>query len=149
MGAPGFEPTDEQRKIVETSAGLGITHEDIRQLIINPNTGGAIAIQTLHNHFKKELEQGGAKAKVQIAESLFKQMRGGNVAAAIFLAKVRLNWSEKIIVQRDPMDSMSDDELDRELARTREALDEIRAEIGAAQNKETPTKSPEDISSLH
>jgi hypothetical protein len=98
-GRPPFEPTDEQRQQVQAMAGMGMRHEDICVLTINPTTGSGVSTATLHKHFKEELLAGGARAKMQIAQSLFARMREGNVAANIFLAKVRLGWSEKVEIE--------------------------------------------------
>jgi len=96
-GRPAFEPTGEQRNMVETLSGLGIPQEQICLLIINPTTGKPIDLKTLHKHFRDELDTGLAKANSTIAQSLFKHATGkgpGAVAANIFLAKVRLGWKE-------------------------------------------------------
>lgn len=95
MVQEAFEPTDEQRKLVESTSGLGITQNDICHLVINPETGGGISKKTLNKYFRLELDVGGSKAKTMIAQKLFTHMENGNVTAAIFLAKVRLGWVER------------------------------------------------------
>lgn len=95
MVQAAFEPTDEQRKFVETTSGLGITQNDICHLVINPETGEGISKRTLNKYFRAELNTGGAKAKTMIAQKLFTHMENGNVTTAIFLAKVRLGWVER------------------------------------------------------
>jgi len=44
---PRFEPTDEQRQIVEKASGFGLPHADICQLVISSRTGRGIDRETL------------------------------------------------------------------------------------------------------
>jgi hypothetical protein len=61
IGNPPFEPTAEQRKLVESHAAVGTPHELIAELIINPATNEPISSDTLTRHFRKQLDQGLAK----------------------------------------------------------------------------------------
>ena len=94
MPNKSFEPTDEHRRQVESLAGFGVPEEDIATLIINKNTGGHIARETLRKHFKTELQTGHIKANAKVAESLYKQATDGNTTAAIWWSKTRMGWKE-------------------------------------------------------
>lgn len=96
-GRPKFRPTDEHRKLVESLSGYGIPESQIRMLVINPETGKAIAEKTLRAHFRAELDTGFVKANAKVIETLWNQAISGNVAAAIWWSKARLGWSEKVV----------------------------------------------------
>lgn len=103
-GKPLFKPTDEQRKHVETLAGLGLRHDEIRLLVENPTTGKAIDADTLARHFSIELARGGPKLAAQIAQSIARKALGdGNqaVTAAIWFSKCRMGWKERVAVDVD------------------------------------------------
>jgi hypothetical protein len=91
---PAFKPTDEQRRIVEGMSGFGIKHADICQLVINPRTGKPLDPMCLRKHFRSELDTGHVKANAAVAKSLYNQALAGNVTAAIWWTKARMNWSE-------------------------------------------------------
>jgi hypothetical protein len=96
-GMPRFEPTDEQRKAVETMAGHGIPHVDIARVVINPRTGRGIDPTTLRSAFRHELDVGHVKANSAVAESLYQQAIKGNVTAAIWWTKARMGWKETTV----------------------------------------------------
>ena len=81
------EPSDEQRKLVETSAGLGLPHEQIGALV-------GIDDKTLRLHYRKELDLGKAKASAQIAKTLFNKAQGGDTTALIWWTKAQMKWAE-------------------------------------------------------
>jgi hypothetical protein len=86
---PGYEPNDEQRRLVRAMAGFGVPQDDIAtHLDIDP--------KTLRKHFRQELDRGTTEANVKVAQSLFQMAtQGKNVAAAIFWMKARAGWREK------------------------------------------------------
>lgn len=88
-GNPPWEPTEEQRKQVETMSAMGIRQDDMAVIIgVDP--------KTLRKHCRKELDQGSIKATMKVAQSLFKQAtEQDNTAAMIFWMKARAGWSEK------------------------------------------------------
>jgi len=101
-GRPPFRPTDEQRRNVETLAGLGLRHQDIRLLVINPSTGKPIEEKTLRRRFAQELASGAPKANAKVAQSLFQKAIGNGpqaVTAAIWFSKCRMGWMEKQSVE--------------------------------------------------
>lgn len=81
------EPSDEQRKLVETSAGLGLPHEQIGALI-------GIDDKTLRLHYRRELDIGKAKASAQIAKTLFNKAQSGDTTALIWWTKAQMRWAE-------------------------------------------------------
>ena len=103
-GRPPFEPTDEDRKNVQTLAGLGLKQDEIRLLVTNPHTGEPISDATLRRHFSRELETGGPIANSQVAQSLFRKATGNGpaaVTAAIWWTKCRMGWKENSVVEVD------------------------------------------------
>ena len=83
------EPNDNSRKQVETSAGLGLPHEQIAALI-------GIDDKTLRKHYRAELDIGKAKASASIARSLYNKALGGDTTAMIWWTKSQMNWSETV-----------------------------------------------------
>src|SRR4051794_16577386 len=81
MGAPAFEPTEEQRRTVRAMSGFGIPQADIATLI-------EIDDKTLRKHFRRELDRGSIEATAKVAQTLFQMATSGdNTAAAIFWMK--------------------------------------------------------------
>lgn len=92
-GRPKFEPTDEERKLVENLSGAGVPVKSIATLVRD-----GIDDKTLMKHFRRELDVGKARANATIGKTLFNQAVGGNISAAIFWAKSQMGWSEKQII---------------------------------------------------
>jgi hypothetical protein len=86
--------------VVKECKGLGLRHEDIRKLVINPTTDAPVDHLTLERHFRSELDEGAIKANAAVAKSLYQQATGGgdwrkaNVTAGIWWSKCRLGWRE-------------------------------------------------------
>jgi len=58
--------------------------------------------KTLGRHFRKELTYGAAELNGLVVQSIYQMaIKGKNVAAAIWLTKTRMRWSEKIEVEGD------------------------------------------------
>ena len=103
-----YRASDQDREAVALMVGYGIPLDEIRRVVINPATGKAISKATLTRHFRKEIEQGFAKANAKVAESLFLQATGQpevvvdgkvvqkerppNTSAAIWWTKARMGW---------------------------------------------------------
>lgn len=103
---PPHEPSDKDRKTVESMASYGIRHEDIATVI-------GIDDKTLRKHYRRELETAAAEANARVAESLFKQATrktDPSVPAMIFWLKVRAGWTEKSALEI--VSKMSDEELE-------------------------------------
>jgi hypothetical protein len=83
------EPNDNTKKQVETSAGLGLPHEQIAALV-------GIDDKTLRKHYRTELDIGKAKASASIARSLYNKALGGDTTAMIWWTKAQMRWSETV-----------------------------------------------------
>ena len=87
-GRKTFEPTEQQRRMVESLAGCGTRQDAIARI-----TG--IDAKTLRKHFRHELNCGVDKANAQVANTLYKMATSGKcVAATIFWTKARNRWRE-------------------------------------------------------
>lgn len=100
MARPSFQPTPEQREIVEQLTAFGIAQEDVAKFIKGKN-GEPITERTLRKYFRAELDSGEVKANVKVAKGLFKNATtpteshpGGNPTSQIFWLKTRGGWKE-------------------------------------------------------
>lgn len=82
-------PTDESRRLVESSSGLGLPHESIAVLV-------GIDDKTLRKHYRQELDMGKAKANGQIAKTLFSKATAGDTTALIWWTKTQMRWAETV-----------------------------------------------------
>lgn len=99
-GARTLEITPEQRAQVEAAVGMGATQEQVAAVM-------GIGVNALKKYCSVELERGGTKATLAVAQSLFKIATGSTpqaVTAAIFWMKTRAKWHEvqRIIHGFDP-----------------------------------------------
>jgi len=89
--------------MVETLVGYGLTHDEVKVLIINPETGKPISRETLRKHFPDELERGKPLVASRIAESLYRRAidlkHPQGAQCAMFFAKCKMGWrqEEKVI----------------------------------------------------
>lgn len=100
MARPSFQPTAEQRELVEQLAAFGIPQDDIANFIKGKN-GEPITERTLRKYFRAELDSGEVKANVKVAKGLYKNATtptdthpGGNPTSQIFWLKTRGRWKE-------------------------------------------------------
>lgn len=84
---PAYEPTEENRKTVRALVAYGVAQDDICTVL-------DISKPTLHKYFRRELDVSMIEANAKVGQSLFNMATNGNVAAAIFWAKVRMGWTE-------------------------------------------------------
>lgn len=89
-GRMAFEPTDVERKQVETMSGYGLPIEHIAILV-----RGGIDADTLRKHFATELVTGKAKANGQVGKTLFQKVMAGDTTAAIWWSKSQMRWTER------------------------------------------------------
>jgi len=89
MSRKPHTPTDDQRKTVKAMVGYGITLEDIATVI-------GIDRKTLSLRYPTEIANGAIEANAQVAQSLFKAAKGGNMTAAIWWTKTRMGWKETV-----------------------------------------------------
>ena len=82
-------PTDESKRMVESTSGLGLPHEQIAILV-------GIDDKTLRKHYRNELDMGKAKANGQIAKTLFSKATGGDTTALIWWTKTQMRWAETV-----------------------------------------------------
>lgn len=82
-------PTDESKRMVESTSGLGLPHEQIAILV-------GIDDKTLRKHYRAELDMGKAKANGQIAKTLFSKAVGGDTTSLIWWTKTQMKWAETI-----------------------------------------------------
>jgi hypothetical protein len=83
------EPTDEYRRLVESSSGLGLPHEQIAILV-------GIDDKTLRKYYRAELDMGKAKANGQIAKTLYSKAISGDTTSLIWWTKAQMRWSETV-----------------------------------------------------
>lgn len=83
------KPTDETRKLVESTSGLGLPHEQIGILV-------GIDDKTLRKYYRTELDLGKAKANGQIAKTLFSKATSGDTTALIWWTKTQMRWAETV-----------------------------------------------------
>jgi hypothetical protein len=91
-GHPPFIPTDDQRRFVCGMAGIRMTWEEIRRLVINPTTGEPITKTTLARAFKRELADGKAKLKSIIATRFYEALERGDSWATQMGLKTQFGW---------------------------------------------------------
>lgn len=89
MSRNPHKPTQESRRLVETSSGIGLPHEQIGLLL-------DIDDKTLRKHYRDELNKGKAKAHLKIAETLYKKATGGDTTSLIWWTKTQMKWSETV-----------------------------------------------------
>jgi len=93
MARPQFQPTDEDRALVEQLAAFGIPVTSMT-LFVKDKAGKSISERTLRKHFAKELDLGEMKANVKVAQTLFKKAVSGDTTSMIFWLKTRARWKE-------------------------------------------------------
>lgn len=100
-----FEPTEEQKAVVKALYGYGLPQNEIRQHVINPETGKPITKPVLERVFRAELDHGAAVAKAAILETAFNIATDINhpkcATMNIFLLKTRLGFRETDRVKDD------------------------------------------------
>ena len=82
-------PTDESKKLVESTSGLGLPHVQIAILV-------GIDDKTLRKYYRAELDTGKAKANGQIAKTLFSKAVAGDTTSLIWWTKAQMRWSETV-----------------------------------------------------
>jgi hypothetical protein len=109
-GRPAFQPSEEQRRIVEAMVGFGIPEAEICGLIRNAN-GKPIDEKTLRKHFREEITTGASKVKFMVGQFMVASILGtGNhpdfvplkdekarASLALLFAKSRMGWKETTV----------------------------------------------------
>jgi hypothetical protein len=132
MAYPAHLPTAESRKQVELMAGRFLPHDDIAAII-------GVSDETLRKHYRAELDKGKAMGDLDISDRLHKKAKEGHVAALIFLAKIRMGWSEKVRLEHTGKDGAP---LNAYLAMGEDALRRRLEELNDAQDDAGPLDAP-------
>ena len=88
-GPKPFNPTDDERKLVEQMSAVGIPQESISLVVRD-----GIDDKTLRKHFRHELDTAAVKANGMVGGTLFNKAINGDTAACIFWCKTRMGWKE-------------------------------------------------------
>jgi hypothetical protein len=86
MPRPKLNPSDEQRKRVESLSAVGIPQEEIAKQI------GVRSPKTLRKHFREELDRGAMEANASVAGALYQKAMAGDTAAMKFWLLCRGGW---------------------------------------------------------
>jgi hypothetical protein len=96
-GKPGHHPpfvaTSEQRQMVAQLAGLKVSWEELRKLIVNPRTNRPIAKSSFSRIFAQELEQARGKLKELVASGFYRALANGEAWALRLALKNVFHWS--------------------------------------------------------
>lgn len=87
MGRPPWEPTDEQRRLVEHYVSIGYTQEQVAALL-------ETSVDSLARHCRRELDLGALTVNAKIGGKLYQKAMAGDTASLIFWAKTRMGWKE-------------------------------------------------------
>lgn len=93
-GRTAFSPTDENRHLVKSLAGLGLRAEDIAQLV-NNKQGKPISYDTLARYFSTELTQGRLQSNIAVAKTLYDKAMKGDNTCMIFWLRTRAGWKDE------------------------------------------------------
>lgn len=89
------KPTDETRKMVEAAAGVGLAHNTIATLI-------GITDKTLRRRYRKELNEGVAKAHFNVGKTTYERAIAGDRTLLIWYEKTRMGMRETVQVTTPP-----------------------------------------------
>ena len=87
--------------MVKLMSAIGIPERKMVHAIVNPETKAGITPVTLRKHFREELDQGLVQADIKAGANLLK-LTETSAAAAIFWAKCRLGWRERVAIELPP-----------------------------------------------
>jgi hypothetical protein len=76
-----FEPTDEERTLVERLTGLMVAQDEIARDWIKP----PISVRTLRKHFREEITRGRMRTYARLKAQLMRSAENGNVRAQVYL----------------------------------------------------------------
>lgn len=127
-----YIPTDEQRRSVRTMTAFGINQNEICAVL-------NITAQTLHRHYRTEIDRAQGEANARVARALFDMAtKKDNVAAAIFWLKCRAKWSEREKEPYVPPESESEDDVAR---RHHDSLKNMRGSVVSAVKVDASTST--------
>lgn len=91
------KPTDKSRKRVRQHAAVGTPQRTIADCL-------GIHVQTLREHYRKELDLSIADANADMVGQLYQQGMAGNTAAILFWLKTRAGFKETSVVDNKSSD---------------------------------------------
>jgi hypothetical protein len=87
-GRPSYKPSDKDRNQVETMVGLGLTADDVCNVM-------GFSRATLFKYFRDELAVGYSVAKTNVTQKAFEMATSGKTPAmTMFWLKCRAGWRE-------------------------------------------------------
>jgi len=93
-----FIPQRGQQALVETLHGYGLPLEQVRLLVINPETGEALSKPSLIKHFRPQLDVAQAKANSKVLQTAFNIATDTSnprcAAMNMFWQKTRMGFKE-------------------------------------------------------
>jgi len=75
-GQPAYEPTNEERLLVEQMTAVGIPQESVAMVLRD-----GIDLKTLRKHFRRELDTAKIKANAKVGGTLFNKIMNGDTTA--------------------------------------------------------------------
>jgi|694.fasta_scaffold02764_24 hypothetical protein len=87
MSRKPWEPSEQDRKLVEKMAACGVPQDQIAAVLGRDP-------KTLRKYCAEELDHAATRANANVAASLYQAAIKGNVTAQIFWCKTRLGWKE-------------------------------------------------------
>jgi hypothetical protein len=111
MSGCAFNPTPEQRELVEAMIGSGMLEDKICRVIKNPKTGKPITVKTLRKHFAAEITAAAVKVDALVDNWITKTILGRGdvkderlrVQLAIAHAKYRRGRNEIVTTSGAPV----------------------------------------------
>ena len=88
-GRPEFVPTEEQERVCSLGVAFGLTQDQIARLV-------GCSAKTLRKHFGYALETGREQLTMAVGSQLYKKAMNGDTISAIFLAKTKGGFQEKV-----------------------------------------------------
>jgi hypothetical protein len=148
-----FKPTSEQRRCVETLAGINVAEDEICRQIKNPETDESIDLETLRKHFAAEIAVGATKMKLRTFELIYATLVGGEGGIADeeargrllrFYVRTRLGWGRRASRQEKVGGPINTKEVQEELnrlARRLKAGETGRSSEGLSARRSHPNKA--------
>ena len=84
---PAWEPTEEDRRLIEHYVSIGYTQEQVGALMEK-------SVDSLARHCRRELDLGKLRVNAKIGGKLFQKAMSGDTASLIFWAKTQMGWKE-------------------------------------------------------
>ena len=101
MARPSWEPTEEERRLVEHYVSIGYTQEQIASLMKR-------SVDSLDRQCRDELDNGALRVNAKIGGKLFQKAMAGDTTSLIFWAKTRMGWKETSTLDLNATGSLGD-----------------------------------------